>query len=87
LVPQPIVRAASRVREYSCERCPGYCCIYPEIEVTPRDIERLAQRFDLTYEGAETRFTKPDAACGVPLIPGQPALRLLRIPQVWTSLP
>jgi Fe-S-cluster containining protein len=47
------VRAA-----YSCAKCPGYCCSYPEIEVTPRDIERLAKRFDLAYRDAEERFTK-----------------------------
>lgn len=43
---------------YSCEKCPGYCCSYPEIEVTPRDIARLAKRFDLAYREAEERFTK-----------------------------
>ena len=56
--PFPIpVRAAPRV-SYSCAKCPGYCCSYPEIEVTPRDIERLAKRFDLGYREAEQRFTK-----------------------------
>ena len=28
---------------YSCAKCPAYCCTYTEIEVTPRDIERLAR--------------------------------------------
>ena len=51
------VRAAPRV-SYSCAKCPGYCCSYPEIEVTTRDIERLAKRFDLAYREAEQRFTK-----------------------------
>jgi uncharacterized protein len=46
---------------YSCAKCPGYCCSYPEIEVTPRDIQRLAKRFDLDYAAAEERFTKYDA--------------------------
>jgi uncharacterized protein len=46
---------------YSCEKCPGYCCSYPEIEVTPRDIQRLAKRFELDYAAAEERFTKYDA--------------------------
>jgi uncharacterized protein len=45
---------------YSCAKCPAYCCSYPDIEVTPRDIERLAKRFDLTYAVAEERFTKED---------------------------
>src|SRR2546430_15974593 len=46
---------------YSCAKCPAYCCSYPEIEVTPRDIERLAKRFELGYREAEERFTKVDA--------------------------
>ena len=46
---------------YSCAKCPGYCCSYPEIEVTPRDIQRLAKRFELDYAAAEQRFTKYDA--------------------------
>ncbi len=49
-----------RVR-YSCSKCPAYCCTYNEIEVTPRDIERLARHFDVTYAVAEERFTKADA--------------------------
>ena len=46
---------------YHCDKCPAYCCTYTEIEVTPRDIERLARRFGLDYAQAEERFTKPDA--------------------------
>ena len=46
--------------KYSCDKCPAYCCSYPEIEVTPRDIERLARHFGLTYEQAEERLTKYD---------------------------
>ena len=47
--------------KYSCEKCPAYCCSYPEIEVTPRDIERLARHFGLAYGEAEERLTKHDA--------------------------
>ena len=32
---------------YSCSKCPAYCCSYPEIEVTTRDIERLAKHLGL----------------------------------------
>ncbi|MBV8031501.1 MAG: YkgJ family cysteine cluster protein [Betaproteobacteria bacterium] len=46
---------------YSCSKCPGYCCSYPEIEVTPRDIERLARHLGLSYDVAEARLTKYDA--------------------------
>jgi uncharacterized protein len=46
---------------YSCSKCPAYCCTYTEIEVTTRDIERLARHFNLRYAVAEARFTKSDA--------------------------
>jgi len=46
--------------QYSCAECPAYCCSYPDIEVTPRDIERLARHFELPYSVAEERFTKYD---------------------------
>ncbi len=62
--PFPIPVRAS----YDCEKCPGYCCSYPEIEVTARDIERLAKRFDLTYRDAEERFTKLHPTEKVPLL-------------------
>jgi Fe-S-cluster containining protein len=54
--------------KYSCLKCPGYCCSYPEIEVTPRDIERLGRHFGLDYRQAEERFTKYDAKEGVRLL-------------------
>ncbi len=58
--PFPIpVRA--KTAKYSCEKCPAYCCSYTEIEVTARDIERLARHFDLGYAQAEERLTKPNA--------------------------
>jgi Fe-S-cluster containining protein len=59
--PFPVpVRAAAPRAQYSCLKCPGYCCSYPEIEVTPRDIQRLAKHFDLSYAKAEERLTKYD---------------------------
>ena len=45
---------------YSCKKCPAYCCTYTDIEVTSRDIDRLAQHHDLSYAQAEERFTKDD---------------------------
>jgi hypothetical protein len=39
---------------YSCSKCPAYCCSYPEIEVTTRDIERLAKHFDLPYASSSS---------------------------------
>ena len=46
---------------YRCEKCPAYCCTYTEIEVTKRDVERLARHFDLGYRAAEEKFTKVDS--------------------------
>ena len=46
---------------YSCLKCPGYCCSYAEIEITRRDIERLARHFRIDFKEAESRFTKTDA--------------------------
>ena len=43
---------------YSCEKCPGWCCTYDEIEVNQRDIERLARHHGLDPRVAAERFTK-----------------------------
>ena len=56
-----------RVR-YNCLKCPGYCCTYTEIEVTQRDIDRLAKHFGLTSAQAEERFTKWKASESVHLM-------------------
>lgn len=45
---------------YNCNKCPGYCCSYPLIEVSKADIGRLARHFDVDYETAEERFTLYD---------------------------
>jgi len=44
---------------YDCLSCPSYCCSYPRIPVTKRDVRRLAKRFDIAEEEASERFTKP----------------------------
>jgi uncharacterized protein len=44
---------------YDCMNCPSYCCSYPRIPVTKRDIRRLAKRFGVAEEEARQRFTKP----------------------------
>jgi Fe-S-cluster containining protein len=43
---------------FNCQKCPAYCCSYDRIEVTRRDVARLAKHFGLTYEEAENRYTK-----------------------------
>ncbi len=43
---------------YNCMKCPGYCCSYPVIPLTKRDVERLAKHHDLSFEAAKAKFTK-----------------------------
>ena len=44
---------------YDCTDCPAYCCsIYERVQVTKRDIRRLAKHFGITEEQATTRYTK-----------------------------
>jgi Fe-S-cluster containining protein len=45
---------------YNCSNCPGYCCSYPLIAITKRDVERLAKHFGLSFEEARGRFTYED---------------------------
>lgn len=45
--------------KYDCTKCPAYCCsIYERVQVTKRDINRLAKHFGLTYETALVRYTR-----------------------------
>lgn len=44
---------------YNCSTCPAYCCaVYERVQVTPRDIKRLARHFGVDYATAEKRYTK-----------------------------
>jgi Fe-S-cluster containining protein len=43
---------------FNCTKCPGYCCSYDRIEVTKKDLLRLAKHFKLSYKDAEKRYTK-----------------------------
>lgn len=45
---------------YDCLKCPGYCCSYPVIALTKRDVKRLAKHHDMSYEAAIAKFTKDD---------------------------
>jgi Fe-S-cluster containining protein len=45
--------------KYDCEKCVAYCCsIYDRVQVTPRDVRRLAAHFNVLPEVATQRFTK-----------------------------
>jgi len=54
--------------KYSCQKCPAYCCTYTDIEVTSRDIARLARHFGVDYEQAEKRYTRYDAKKNAPML-------------------
>lgn len=44
---------------YDCVDCPAYCCsVYDRVQVTSRDIRRLANHFGVTEEVATSRYTK-----------------------------
>jgi Fe-S-cluster containining protein len=50
---------ASKPLKYDCDKCIAYCCsIYDRVQVTPRDIRRLAAYFRVLPEVAMQRFTK-----------------------------
>ena len=43
---------------FDCAKCPAYCCsIYDRVQVTKRDINRLAKHFGVSYETARRRYT------------------------------
>jgi Fe-S-cluster containining protein len=45
--------------KYDCDKCVAYCCsIYDRVQVTPRDIRRIAAHFRVSPEIATGRFTK-----------------------------
>src|SRR5438477_9199794 len=44
---------------YDCRKCPAYCCsMYERVQVTKRDLDRLAKHFGLSVTKARARFTK-----------------------------
>lgn len=43
---------------YNCSKCPAYCCsVYERVQVSTRDIKRLAKHFGIDSETATQRFT------------------------------
>ncbi len=43
---------------YNCLRCPAYCCSYPRVIVSEKDLARLAKHFGVTEEEAREKYTK-----------------------------
>ena len=51
--------SGTKALKYDCDKCVAYCCsIYDRVQVTPRDIRRLANYFRVLPEVATQRFTK-----------------------------
>src|SRR5512141_3230229 len=49
----------NKALKYDCDKCVAYCCsIYDRVQVTARDIRRLAAHFNVLPEVASQRFTK-----------------------------
>ena len=43
---------------FDCNKCPAYCCsVYDRVQVTTRDINRLARHFNVSPETARRRYT------------------------------
>jgi len=64
---------------FNCENCPSYCCSYPEIEVRPEDVERLASHLGLDPETASRRLTMEGKD------PGSQVMRHFRDPVFGTA--
>ena len=89
--------------KYDCLDCVGYCCaIYERVEVTQRDLVRLAKYFKVDVETAQRRYTKmhsgervlrrtPDPIFGMSCIFQDPVKRLCSIyegrPEVCRAWP
>jgi uncharacterized protein len=44
---------------FDCNKCPAFCCsVYERVEVTKRDLNRLARHFGVTPEQAKRRYTR-----------------------------
>lgn len=50
--------------QYDCDKCPAYCCAYPRIIVTGKDLKRLARHFDISPLEARRKLTKKGAEPG-----------------------
>ena len=50
---------------FDCNKCPAFCCsVYDRVQVTPRDINRLAKHFNVSPETAKRRYTRINAESG-----------------------
>ena len=45
-------------KQYDCGLCPSYCCSYPVIVLSKRDMVRIAKFHHMELETAERKFTR-----------------------------
>ncbi|MBM3340130.1 MAG: YkgJ family cysteine cluster protein [Betaproteobacteria bacterium] len=43
---------------FDCSKCPGYCCTYPRIVISLKDLRRIARHFEISEDEARSRYTK-----------------------------
>jgi uncharacterized protein len=50
---------------FDCNKCPAYCCsVYDRVQVTTRDLNRLAKYFKVSVETAKRRYTRINKETG-----------------------
>lgn len=50
---------------FDCNKCPAFCCsVYDRVQVTTRDINRLAKHFRVSFETAKRRYTRVNRETG-----------------------
>ena len=50
---------------FDCNKCPAFCCsVYDRVQVSTRDINRLAQHFRVSFETAKRRYTRINRESG-----------------------
>lgn len=50
---------------FDCNKCPAFCCsVYDRVQVTARDVNRLARHFRVSVETAKRRYTKINKESG-----------------------
>ncbi|HWS52536.1 MAG TPA: YkgJ family cysteine cluster protein [Pyrinomonadaceae bacterium] len=50
---------------FDCNKCPAFCCsVYDRVQVTKRDITRLAKHFNVSFETARRRYTRINKESG-----------------------
>jgi Fe-S-cluster containining protein len=50
---------------FDCNKCPAFCCsVYDRVQVSTRDLNRLAKHFKVSVETAKRRYTRINKETG-----------------------